>query len=283
MNKETKYVSNINSNPLSYLSANNLDSIHNSSNGSIHLPSPKALSNLEEKLRNAITSPTFTSKSKQYNITKSIFEELILLYPIEHQIIMSKILSAYHQVIFLFSKENKELKETNTSFQKSNYTYTKLFLGLSINEKKKNEILSLLKMKEKELEALKNNHQKQTKKNSKLISLALTLNNRSDLSELQSSIIEQKEIEDNDLNIIEDNSKINNYIVGLHKKNLEDLDGLYFPDKVPNGSNLVSNQSIPILQINNKINKEESRQQRARAIYANILNMLEKEEYENNK
>lgn len=61
--------------------------------------------------------------------------------------------------------------------------------------------------------------------------------------------------EGNDETEIE-NIKMNNYFLKMKQKNFEDLDSLYFFDKVPKGSILVSNKSIPLLRLDNETIKK---------------------------
>lgn len=90
---------------------NNTDTTSNNNNCLLSFNESNSLGKIMAKLTNANTA--FNSKTKKYNFIKTAFEELIALYPIDHQDVLTKIEGMYHEMVFDFAKDNKKRKEEN--------------------------------------------------------------------------------------------------------------------------------------------------------------------------
>lgn len=66
----------------------------------------------------------------------------------------------------------------------------------------------------------------------------------------------------------------NNLIIDINKENLNDLDALYFFDKVQMNTEGGTHHCIPILPINSEQDKNNKKKDNTNMIYANILGKL---------
>ena len=198
------------------------------------------MNELEKKLTINLSLNKTNSKSMKYNTIKQTFEELIKKFPFQNQKLLIKLLKGYHEVVLAFANENKSLKEINEVKQ------TK-FLSL---DKEQIELRKMIKNKEKEIELLKKklkekNPSEQIISKSTNESMIVSSGGKEQLSE------GKKEKEDR-----------NDYIEILNQNNIEDLDALYFFDKVKmNSDSNDVNTSVPRLnfQFEEQINKNKKR------------------------
>ena len=195
---------------------------------------------MEKKLKNNVTN----SKSKKYNTLKNTFETLLKYLGnsifksnnVIVNILLEKLLIGYHEVVSAFSAENKKLKQINYNL---NEQYEKMSKDLFNSNK-------IIKEKQKQLENLQR----------KISSLEKGINKKNIIQNQKINNIKQihlnigeKDIKNNDQNI---------KIFELNKKNVEDLDALYFYDKIKdNKKRAVSIPKIIIKQREEEPNEEE--------------------------
>lgn len=177
------------------------------------------MNELDKNLSFNLSQIKNNSKSLKYNTLKSTFEQLIKAFPNEQQKLLIKLLKGYHEVVFAFANENKSLKEANE---------IKHNTLLSI-DKEQIELRKTIKEKDKEIELLK---QKLKEKSEQIISkstnesIMVSSNGKEQLSDCKKDETDKIEI--------------------YNKNNIEDLDALYFFDKVKMNSDN-SEQNVPML------------------------------------
>ena len=180
--------------------------IKNDMNNKINIDSFQLLENKMEKL---FKENILNSKTRKYNIIKIIFEEGIKLFNNSEYNFLKIIVSKYHNLFTEIFKENRALKQNYETLKNQYLKIDKNYI----------ETISLLKEKEKELEKIKKEIQE------------LKLNN-----EKKNNIINRNRINSNSLfsksldNILVNHH--NKYLDYLNKTNIEDLDALYFKDKI---------------------------------------------------
>ena len=184
---------------------------------------------MEKKLKDNITN----SKSKKYNTLKHTFETLLkymgnTIFKSNNVIInilLEKLLIGYHEVVSAFSAENKKLKQINYNL---NEQYEKMSKDLF----NYNKIM-------KEKQKLIDNLQK------KITFLEKGLNKKNIIQNQKNNNIKNKIVNYGDMyiNKIDQNKKI----YELNKKNIGDLDALYFYDKIKENKKRV--RSIPKIVI----------------------------------
>ena len=189
-----------------------------------------------EMEKNIKDNPT-NSKSKKYNTLKHAFENLLKLlgntiFKNNNNIIntfLEKILIGYHEVVSAFSIENRKLKQENYNL---NEQYEKMSKDLFNSSK-------ILKERQKQIENLQtkiNIFEKEKSKEKKII-----LSPKNNIN-----------------NILKVKTEQNDKILKLNEKNLEDLDALYFYDKVKmNKKRAVSIPKIIIKQQEEQDEEEE--------------------------
>ena len=189
-----------------------------------------------EMEKNIKDNPT-NSKSKKYNTLKHAFENLLKLlgntiFKNNNNIIntfLEKILIGYHEVVSAFSIENRKLKQENYNL---NEQYEKMSKDLFNSSK-------ILKERQKQIENLQtkiNIFEKEKCKEKKII-----LSPKNNIN-----------------NILKVKTEQNDKILKLNEKNLEDLDALYFYDKVKmNKKRAVSIPKIIIKQQEEQDEEEE--------------------------
>jgi len=195
---------------------------------------------MEKKLKNNVTN----SKSKKYNTLKNTFETLLKYLGnsifksnnVIVNILLEKLLIGYHEVVSAFSAENKKLKQINYNL---NEQYEKMSKDLFNSNK-------IIKEKQKQLENLQR----------KINSLEKGINKKNIIQNQKINNIKQINLNIGEKDI--KNSDQNIKIFELNKKNVEDLDALYFYDKIKdNKKRAVSIPKIVIKQREEEPNEEE--------------------------
>ena len=177
------------------------------------------MNELDKKLSYNLSQIKNNSKSMKYNTIKATFEQLIKAFPKEQQKLLIKLLKGYHEVVFAFANENKSLKEANEIKHNT-------FLSI---DKEQIELRKAIKEKDKEIELLK---QKLKEKSEQIVSkstnesIMVSSNGKEQLSDCKKDETDKIEI--------------------YNKNNIEDLDALYFFDKVKMNSDN-SEQNVPVL------------------------------------
>ena len=217
------------------------------------------INSINKDLENELKQNLTNSKSKKYNAIKRSFDKFIKtinefflnndLHPIF--LYLQKILLGYHNVILAFSGENRKLKELNYKLSEQYQKIDKNFIECnkaikekqneienlgkqistllsSLNEQKRINIILKCKLEEINMNNIKNNNNN------------LEMNNSTSAKFL------------NDIEKTEQYIKIKN----LNMNNLDDLDSLYFLDKINMKPKRAYSHGkiIPFLPINN-INK----------------------------
>ena len=189
---------------------------NNEENHFINNQTKKELANifndLESKLTIQLSENKTNNKIKNFNILQNIFDEIIKVFPESNQHLLKIILKGYNDLVNYYLSENKNLKEQNENFKNK---LSSLEKELSINQKlilEKNKIIDEIKKKS-------TNKSQEEKSNS---TKGSSFNPSSQ-----------------DKEIIGLNKKRNSFqlerqqhIKELNKKNIKDLDALYFYDKI---------------------------------------------------
>ena len=215
------------------------------------------INSINKDLENELKLNLTNSKSKKYNAIKRSFDKFIKtinefflnndLHPIF--LYLQKILLGYHNVILAFSGENRKLKELNYKLSEQYQKIDKNFIecNKAIKEKQ-NEIENLGKQISTLLSSL--NEQKR-------INIIL----KCKLEEINMNNIKNNNLEMNNSTsskFLNDIEKTEQYIKikNLNMNNLDDLDSLYFLDKINMKPKRAYSHGkiIPFLPINN-INK----------------------------
>ena len=218
------------------------------------------INSINKDLENELKQNLTNSKSKKYNAIKRSFDKFIKtinefflnndLHPIF--LYLQKILLGYHNVILAFSGENRKLKELNYKLSEQYQKIDKNFIECnkaikekqneienlgkqistllsSLNEQKRINIILKCKLEEINMNNIKNNNNNNLEMNNSTSSKFL-----------------------NDIEKTEQYIKIKN----LNMNNLDDLDSLYFLDKINMKPKRAYSHGkiIPFLPINN-INK----------------------------
>ena len=169
---------------------------------------------LNEKLKTKLNENK-ANKNKRFNSLQKIFEELILIIPEENKNIFNTILIGIHDIITEYYLELKNLKEE----------YEKNKKKIIVLEKDNNNNLKIIKQKDLEIEKLKK------KISCNMTSQEQQIISKSTNSSFVNSISSDKEKSiDKNKKFIKSESQ--NKIEELNKKNLFDLNALYFYDKV---------------------------------------------------
>ena len=189
---------------------------------------------LDNKLKQNITN----SKSKKYNILKHGFENLLKLlniYVFNNEInpifiFIQKLLIGYHDVVGAFSSENRKLKELNYKLTEQYQKIDKNFLECNKTIKEKQNEIQILT---KKISFLVNELNESRK-------IIIILKNKYDELNKNKVIINMdtfdrnipKENDEKNINI--ENKKSEQYykIKNINMNNLDDLDSLYFMDKI---------------------------------------------------
>ena len=161
---------------------------------------------IENKIKESLNNNITYTKSKRYNIIQNLFEETIKILPEENKSLFRTILNEIHDVFYNYSKENRKLKEENELYRNKVFSL----------EKEKIYNNKIIIEKNNEIDFLKK----------EIINLNLNLNNnKNSLSQrINSSIYYSND------NSIKENEE--NKVDKFNKQNYEDLDALYFKDKI---------------------------------------------------
>ena len=199
----------------------------------------KEINNIQSEMDRTMKISQVNSKSKKYNTIKHFFEKFLKKlneYLNKNtfsciNFFFQKVMNGYHEVVTSFSSENIKLRQSIEDLQKI----------LKESDKK----LFLLQKKNKEL----SNQIKIRKSPSK-----------DDISYINCDISQDSSKDKKDVIRVEQNYKV----FKLNEKNLDDLDALYFFDKI-NMKSRSSSKGIPLLPIkenkdeNNKIKKKNAK------------------------
>ena len=173
---------------------------------------------LELKMQKLFSENKTNSKSKKYSIIKSIFEESINILNLDSAVkkFFKLIILKYHDVILSFSQENKILRESSVNLQNLNLNLDKKYLEL---DKKYKFLLKENVDYKNSLEKMQELHK-------------IQINNNKD-NNVKSEVInkELKAIDNNDI-INNDTVDRNSKLEKLNRMNVDDLDSLYFKDKI---------------------------------------------------
>ena len=188
----------------------------------------KALQKLE-------TTKHTTSPKSKYQILKSITNDLIKLYPKEHLDILIPLFATYHNIYSQFSDENKSLQEQLSS-------QNTIILN---NNKQIDFYAKELQMKDQEIDKLKkiinNSHSNSVK-------------STDDMSKRDHSFVVNEQYH-------KERESKKKLVQLFNQQNYQDLDAIYFVDKVDMDSKSTVNHNtksmIPSLQIESG-NEEES-------------------------
>ena len=240
-NNQKKFSSSLINNPISTNlknnNNNNLSISINSSNKNIFNKAAKEefsqkINDIQINLEKNLIENTTNSKSKKYNTIKHAFEDLLVLLQNKkpnHTLnnLLQKLLIGYHEVVSSFSLENRELKQMNMLLKEK-------------NEKVENSLLETIKKincKKKEVDFLKK----------KISTMSL------DTDSNTNHIINSNDIENNNniisnLSIFEKGTE-NEKIYKINKNNLDDLEALYFFDKIKVKHRRSVSHNIPFLKL----------------------------------
>ena len=244
-NKDKKYIKpnlkNSNSNFLKLNHNNSKYNIYdNNNNYKIMKEVVEIQNNMEKKLKDNITN----SKSKKYNTLKNTFEALLKYLGntifksnnVIMNILLEKLLIGYHEVVSAFSAENKKLKQINYYLNEQYEKMTKDLFNLN----------KIIKDRQKQNESLQK----------KISSLEKGIDKRN-ISQIQKNNNIKKINLNKEEKFIKKNEQ-NKKIFELNKKNVEDLDALYFYDKIKdNKKRAISIPKIIIKQREEEQNEEE--------------------------
>ena len=244
-NKDKKYIKpnlkNSNSNFLKLNHNNSKYNIYdNNNNYKIMKEVVEIQNNMEKKLKDNITN----SKSKKYNTLKNTFEALLkylgnTIFKSNNVIInilLEKLLIGYHEVVSAFSAENKKLKQINYYLNEQYEKMTKDLFNLN----------KIIKDRQKQNESLQK----------KISSLEKGIDKKN-ISQIQKHNNIKKINLNKEEKFIKKNEQ-NKKIFELNKKNVEDLDALYFYDKIKdNKKRAISIPKIIIKQREEEPNEEE--------------------------
>ena len=219
---------------------------------------------LQEEMNKSLNLNPTNSKSKKYNTLKNFFEKLLRIlnnYFYNNDLsvffnFLQKLLIGYHEVVIAFSSENRKLKELNykltEQYQKIDKNLIECNKGIKEKQKKievlENKIYSLVNNMKSKSNIIINNKSKEIKLYRSIDISSINYKNKGKLKEYSSDNDEivSKKSED----------KQNNKIKKINAKNLDDLDALYFFDKIemkPQRS-FSGGKKIPFLPINIKNN-----------------------------
>ena len=221
-NNEKKYVKhnlkNSNSNTFYKLNHNNNYNNYDTNNYKFL----KEVVDIQIEMEKSMKDNPTNSKSKKYNTLKHAFENLLKLlgntiFKNNNSIInifLEKILIGYHEVVSAFSVENRKLKQVNYNLNEQYEKMAKDLFNSSKNLKERQKQIDNLQKKIQQLE------------NSKLNEKILSTKHKNEKSEKKNTNTNAN------VTVPKVNNEQNQKIFKLNEKNLEDLDALYFYDKV---------------------------------------------------
>ena len=196
---------------------------------------------LEEKLKIKLLENKLNNRNVIYKTYKNIFEEAIRILPEKQQNLFNLILNGYQDIIISYLNNEKNLNEKNESYKNQIKSLEKE----NIENKKK------LENKENEINEWKKKIKFFLEKSPDQISKSTNASVIITSSDKEKDIFELKKKEINNIN-----EERKRFIENLNRKNIKDLDALYFYDKVNmrslSKSPFKSNKGdiIPILDLN---------------------------------
>ena len=228
-NNEKKYIKPNLKNSNTFYKLNHNNGSHNNYDTSNYKFLKEIIDMELEMEKNLKDNPT-NSKSKKYNTLKHSFENLLKLlgntiFKNNNNIIytfLEKILIGYHEVVSAFSIENRKLKQENYNLDEQ---YEKMSKDLFNSSK-------LLKEKQKQIEDLQKKINILENEKPKEKNILSSKNNLNNINNIQNNITKIK-------------TEQNDKILKLNEKNLQDLDALYFYDKIKMKNNKKKAVSIP--------------------------------------
>ena len=130
---------------------------NNNENNNLQNNNDQIISELEYKMKNLLKENKTDSKAKNYNIIRKIFEEAIniLNFTKNEKKFLKLILLKYHEIVFAFSQENKLLKQSSENLNNLNFSLDKKYLDLD----KKYKIILKENQDMKNILSIKNNYE----------------------------------------------------------------------------------------------------------------------------
>ena len=231
------------------------------------------LYNLELKMQKLLGENKTESKGKNYNIIRKIFEEAISIMNLTQteKNFLKLMMIKYHDVVYAFSQENKSLKQSSENLQNLNFSLDKKYIDIDkhykILLKENQEMKKLLSKKKNENEnniKIKNNLKENNNMYKSIKDMDFIINDSN--NKIEDKTDEKEEIGKEKNNNYENDNKINkNYVTEkitnknnyknksvdeknknlksdnyrqkfeqFNRINVNDLDSLYFKDKVNN-------------------------------------------------
>ena len=260
MNINNKHFKNIKiiTEPINNNYNNNINNENNLENNNDQI-----ISDLEYKMKNLLKENKTDSKGKNYNIIRKIFEEAIniLNFTKNEKKFLKLILLKYHEIVYAFSQENKLLKQSSENLNNLNFTLDKKYLDLDkkykIILKENQDMKNILSIKnDYEINYIGNNVVNQNKNNvnenmmyKSIKDMDFEMNdsykkqekyeNDNDYFERDIKIIslENKEDKENLFNRDKESKRIKSEDIKRRREefnrlNINDLDSLYFNDKI---------------------------------------------------
>ena len=217
---------------------------------------------LEIKMEKMFKENKTNSKSRKYNITKFIFEEGIknLGGNTIMQNFFRKILVTYHEVFLAFSTENKNFKEKTENLTNQNLQIDKNYIELS----------KKLKQKETEIELLKNKVA--------AMSANANINNQPPMQyDPRTVTFSALEEESRKNSPSPQMNKHQRFVSDVNQKNVNDLEALYFNDKVEMEDTSRSPKPYKIPQLNlNSLDQKVQQLRNNKTINIKVNNLLKK-------
>lgn len=254
----------------SSINASNNNNNNNQSSQNIQkITFQKFITNLQNDMNKKLNDNPTNSKSKKYNTLKHAFEDLIkslnnpntnyIYDPILNNL-LERILIGYHEVVSAFSVENRKLKQLNLALTDQYEKIDKRLLEANRNLKDKQKQLDLAEKKlsvftensaNKKTNSKTETHDNNTNKTNKSNNTGtITVN----------SLPSSKNLAGNNSynNIKRNKSKEqNNKILKFNQENIDDLDALYFYDKIEMDK-VDENNVVPFIDVD-KIYRDEER------------------------
>ena len=193
----------------------------------------KEINDINDEMNQNLKKNPTNSKSRKYNTLKHSFEKLLKIInnyfynsnELNHFFdFLQNIFIGYHEVVSAFSSENIKLKELN-------YKLTEQYEKI---DKKLIESKKIIKEKQKTIEMLEN----------KLNGLIINMKNK--------NVIREYHINMKEFDLKKNSEDHYNKIKKINEKNLDDLDALYFFDKIETKPKRTfsGGKLVPILPIN---------------------------------
>ena len=189
------------------------------------------VNNIKDEMENNLKQNPTNSKSKKYNTLKHAFEKILKIfndYFYNSELIsifnlLQQLIIGYHEVVVAFSSENRKLKELNIKLNEQYEQIDKKLIESKKAIKEKQNKIEILEIK---LYGFINNMKKFNYNN--------IINHKKDEINLNNSFFEKyKNKEYNNINFMEkEKDDQYNKIRKINQNNLDDLDALYFFDKI---------------------------------------------------